>query len=131
MAMSSMKDRETMKVSINNKLRSTAGESISETLVALLISALALVMLAGAISAASRIVMKSRSKLETYYDKNETLVNLSAGSNAGSVTITEPPAPGAIADDDDTESIPIVYYENDAFSKNKVIAYRKNTNAGN
>ena len=56
---------------IGNKLRSRSGESISETLVALVISSLALVMLAGAISAASNMVTKTRVKLEKYYAANE------------------------------------------------------------
>ena len=49
------------------KLRGNAGESIAETLVALLISALALVMLAGAVSAASNIISKSNEKMNEYY----------------------------------------------------------------
>ena len=49
------------------KLRSTAGESIGETLVALLISALALVMLAGAVSSASNIITRSNDAMNDYY----------------------------------------------------------------
>lgn len=49
------------------KLRSRAGESIGETLVALLISALALLMLAGAISSAGRIVTRNKESMDTYY----------------------------------------------------------------
>ena len=41
------------------KLHSKAGETIAETLVALLISALALVMLAGALSAAAKVITTS------------------------------------------------------------------------
>lgn len=49
-----------MKKRIAAKLRGRAGESIAETLIALLISALALVMLAGAISSAANMITKSR-----------------------------------------------------------------------
>lgn len=49
------------------KLRSTAGESIGETLIALLISALALVMLAGAVSSASNIITRSNDAMNDYY----------------------------------------------------------------
>ena len=101
---------------VNNKLRSNSGESISETLVALLISALALVMLAGAISAASRIVTSSRNKLSTYYDNNEILATMPAGEGqAGRLYFSN--------QEGDFE--PIRYYENNTFSKNKVIAYRQ------
>ena len=49
------------------KLRSTAGESIGETLIALLISALALGMLAGAVSSASNIITRSNDAMNDYY----------------------------------------------------------------
>ena len=48
-----------MKKSIWKKLKSAAGETIGETLVALLISSLALMMLAGAVSAATRMITRS------------------------------------------------------------------------
>ena len=53
--------------SMLSKLRSRAGESIGETLVALLISALALVMLAGAVSSAAGIVKQSNEAMGRYY----------------------------------------------------------------
>lgn len=56
-----------MRRRIQSKIRSRAGESIGETLIALLISALALMMLAGAISSAARIVMRNKSAMEEYY----------------------------------------------------------------
>lgn len=56
-----------MKKSILLKIRSNAGESIGETLVALLISALALLMLAGAISSAAGIVTRNKASIEAYY----------------------------------------------------------------
>ena len=49
------------------KLRSRAGESIGETLIALLIAALALLMLAGAVSSASRIVTRNKAAMKSYY----------------------------------------------------------------
>ena len=56
------------------KLRSRKGESIGETLVALLISALALLMLAGAVSSAANIVTTSKNKMETYYTADNSAV---------------------------------------------------------
>lgn len=63
-----------MKNRASKKLTSQAGESIGETLVALLISALALVMLAGAVSAGMRIVTNSKEKMDTYYKVNNAIV---------------------------------------------------------
>ena len=60
-----------MKKKIAAKLRGRLGESIAETLIALLISALALMMLAGAITAASNVLSKSKNSMNTY--NTETL----------------------------------------------------------
>ena len=49
---------------IKGKLSSHAGESIAETLFALLISSLALIMLAGAVSSAMRVVTGSKEKMD-------------------------------------------------------------------
>ena len=62
------------------KLRSTSGESIAETLVAVLIAAFALLMLAGTINSASNIIMTSKTTLDSYYMINN---NLEKQSNAG------------------------------------------------
>ena len=53
---------------IKRKLNSKAGESIGETLIAVLISALALVILAGAIGAATRIITRSNAAVKLHYD---------------------------------------------------------------
>ena len=106
---------------IRKKLKSRSGESIGETLVALLISALALVMLAAAISAASGIVIRSRTKLDDYYKANETIViQMTAGGTSGSITIKD--ESGSIAD----QSKDVTYYKNDEFGKKTVIAYKLN-----
>ena len=51
---------------IKAKLRGRTGESIAETLIATLIAALALVMLAGAVASAARIVTTSKKAIEEY-----------------------------------------------------------------
>lgn len=48
------------------RLRSKAGETIAETLIATLIAALALTMLAGAIGSAARIINTSRDAMKDY-----------------------------------------------------------------
>lgn len=63
-----------MKEKVKGKLRSRAGESIGETLISLLISALALVMLAGAVSSAADIVKRSKKAMDQYYDANAKIV---------------------------------------------------------
>ena len=58
---------------IITKVKSRAGETIAEVLVALLISSVALVMLAGMIASTTSMVTQSKSKMEDYYEANETL----------------------------------------------------------
>lgn len=56
---------------IRAKLRGKRGESIAETLIGLLISSLALVMLAGAVSSAANIVKNSRQAMRDYYESGD------------------------------------------------------------
>ena len=79
-----------MKIQIKRKLSDVSGESLSETLIALLISALALVMLAGAISAAGNLITKSKDKMAEYYNKDAALAlqNPGEGTNL-SLTLTD------------------------------------------
>ena len=58
---------------VKSKIISQAGESIGETLVALLIAALALVMLAGAITTATRLVTTSTNSIKNYYSGNNEI----------------------------------------------------------
>ena len=58
---------------IMKKIKSQAGETIAEVLVALLISSVALVMLAGMIASTTNLVTRSKSKMEAYYAANEIL----------------------------------------------------------
>ena len=60
------------------KLESTSGESIAETLVAVLISAFALLMLAGTVNTASNLITKSQASLEEYYANTNELAEQKA-----------------------------------------------------
>ena len=67
---------------IKRKLHSNAGESIGETLIAVLISALALVILAGAIGAASRIITRSNTAVKLHYDADTARSKIMTKSSA-------------------------------------------------
>lgn len=74
-----MKTLRTDKTKSNKVLRrlgSRSGETIAETLVALLIAALALVMLASAIYTGQHIIERSQDKYTEYYAANEQIVRL-------------------------------------------------------
>ena len=104
---------------ITNKLSSSSGESIAETMVALLIAALAILMLAGAMMTASNIVTRSRNKLNEYYDKTEDVIKdvTNPGKTAnGTVTISKSDASFSI-------SPSVRYKKNDKFSQTPVAVY--------
>lgn len=108
--------------SIKKKLRGRAGETIAETLVALLISALALLMLAGAVSAGVRIIEQSNNVLYQYYEGNNNLVNYT--------TPTLPSQPIVITDSAGNEieryTDEVVSYYVNKLSDKAVIAYSIN-----
>ncbi len=100
---------------ILKKIRSKAGETIAETLVALLIAALALVMLAGAITSGTSAITRSKKKLDEYYKESESVAQRASGGT-GTVTIT---ATGV-----NLPAYSVNYYKNDEFSKKPVISYK-------
>lgn len=68
-----------------HRLRGQGGESIAEVLIAVLISAVAMVMLASMIITAGKLVSDSRTKLTAYYAQNEALTKRESGSFATAV----------------------------------------------
>ena len=119
---------------IPKKMSSQAGETIGETLVALLISALALVMLAGAVSAAMRVVTNSKAHIDAYYQVNNAVVDRATAAP----TINGTAAPGfgrgtlnvSVSNLLPTETIsPQAYWKNAQLSGVSVIAYTKPTPA--
>ena len=122
-----MTDRERLTIKVNNKLSSNAGESIAETLVALLISALALVMLAGSIYAASNMVTKSREQLKKYYRANEIMVTSGDANSLDYVSKLTPKVTiggSALGDAGMPGQFEVEMYTNSAFPSKTVSAYR-------
>ena len=111
---------------IRSRLQNNLGESISETLVALLISALALTLLASMISSTLRMVTQSRTKIADYYTANNAVAAYTATGEKNS------PATASFAVNDDTDSLKlesknITLYINESFSSTKVISYQSVT----
>ena len=100
------------------KLRSRAGETLTETLVALLISSLALLMLAGAVTAATRVITRSKDKMAEYYAADAALAE--RASSKGSLTLS-------LTDTSDEplnlSDIQVQYYVNASFPTRPVVAY--------
>ena len=73
---------------VSNKLRSSSGESIAETLVAVLIAAFALLMLAGTVNTSSNLILKSQDALSDYYDGNNILAEQSGEGTTYNIVIS-------------------------------------------
>lgn len=127
-----------MKGRIGRKLKSCAGESIGETLIALLISSLALVMLAGAISTATRVIQTSKNKMDNYYlqDGNvakrdpDQVTNKVGESGLESVLLTVTLKHAEATEDEiKQEILGIPCYQNTAFGSAVVYSYAAPTPA--
>ena len=64
------------------------GETLVETLVSLLISSLALLMLATMVSASAYTIKKSNDRINKYYESNNDISSLSGTVEAGTIKIT-------------------------------------------
>lgn len=78
-----------LKSTVGKKLKSNSGESIAETLVAVLISAFALLMLAGTVNTASNLITKGQDNLGKYYAANNNLAEHKTSSSYLSISIND------------------------------------------
>ena len=113
---------------IRAKITSEAGDSIGETLVALLIGSLALLMLAGAVSSGSRVIFRSEAKMDEYYIENNRISSMQGSSEELSVTMKEKTGesvaggnPISLTGSD--SSVKANAYTNSVFENKKVISY--------
>lgn len=75
---------------LKKKLKNKKGESIAEVMVGMLISVLGLVLLATAISAATNMVIKSKTKMANYIREENKLAGESTEEGAeGALQITD------------------------------------------
>ena len=112
-----------VKRQIRAKLHSQAGESIGETLIALLISALALVMLAGAISSAANVITRSNTQMSKYYQGDNDLAEHTT-TKKGPITITMTDTTDKTLTQTTVEGT-YKYYMNDVFGNTLVVSYSK------
>ena len=115
------------------KLRSNKGDSIAEVLVALLISVLALTILAGMITSSKDALDRSKHKMDAYNTDNAALVSQSSTSDGtGTVTLNVTETGGTAAAwnlSGDTSTAAVNYYVNQQFASKPVVAYAEPTPA--
>lgn len=108
------------------KLKSRSGESIAETLLAVLVAALALTMLAGMITAAVSMVKKSEEKMDDYYRESWKLEQIEeAGDDADTLNLSITGTDGITI-----SGIKVYSAKNETFQKTPVTAYRPANGTG-
>ena len=128
------------------KIKNNSGESIAETLVAVLIAAFALLMLAGTVNTSTNLITRIQNKLEAYYkadnsinsflnnSSDASLLNNSSDAIADGVSFEQckvllkpalKPASGNGVEGDSSQSWNVMLYKNSVFDK-AVFAYCEN-----
>ncbi len=110
------------------RLRSRAGESIAEVLVALLIASLALLMLAGMINTSARLIARSRISVDNIVKEENALTARESGTE-GTVTWTLDGSSVALTKDDDGEILYRVS-DSDLVPGKKIVTYWAVTEEG-
>ena len=116
-----------MKNKLIKKLRSSRGDSIAEVLIALLISVVALVMLAAMIASSTRLIQQSRTAIEKYDAANNALATMADGSASGNGKLIVKAGGNTVklTGSDPTDGIAVKFYESKVFGDKKVVAYKK------
>jgi len=105
-----------------DKLRSQAGESIAEVLIALLVSAVALMLLANMITSATSIVTGSREAFDKYVTAENALVSHEGTRSSGTVSFK---CDGVSMKLTDTSATSIGVYDYSNTSRDTVKSYVK------
>ena len=113
---------------IKSKLNSKSGESITEVLVALLISSLGLLLLAGMISSTNRIVSRSKEATRNYVEQINTLVEQGTSSETGTVSFSD--GVSTKLTNISGKTIGVTYYTNKQTGSTPVTAYKKSEGTG-
>lgn len=104
---------------LKSRLGSRSGESIAESLIALLVSSIGLLMLAGMLNGSTMMIVRSRKTVGSYYAGNNKLEE-KAGDPSGTVNMVFKDEEGKIRE----EAFPVIYYVNRTVGKRPVISYR-------
>lgn len=107
------------KKKINKKLKSRSGETIAETLVTMIILALAVMMIAGAVVTAAR-VNKSADNTDTSF---RTGTEVNTGTNSPKIVISEENGTGTATGTSRIE-IPVTVYQSKNSSEKSYIYYK-------
>lgn len=109
---------------ILQKLRERSGESITEVLVAVLVSAVGLVLLAGMITATANLVEKSKNMMKDYVVSENTVVERYGSSGPeGTIEMKSGVQSIKLTDDHASASVKVVYFVNPGIGGVEVVSY--------
>ena len=113
---------------LSRKIRDNRGESIAETLIALLVAALGLLLLASAINSTSKIITTSNKKIKDYNDGELIAVKQDVDDDTlvGTITFNNE----KLSYDNDSIYLDIDVFINDVISKNEVVSFTKKVSIG-
>lgn len=117
-----------MMTEIFKKIRNNNGESIAETLIALLVAALGLIILASAINSTSRIITSGNNKIKEYNEKEKIVVQQKVETDTATGIISFNNE--KISYESGSIDIDINIFKNDVMKSNEVISFTKKVGAG-
>ena len=109
---------------LTKRLRARAGESITEVLIALLVSAVGLMLLAGLIVSTAHLIEKSRSTMHEYVSSDLALMEKGASTMSGTLVMKCGTESVKLTDDDLFAAVEVVYYSNPNSPDLDVVSYR-------
>lgn len=109
----------------NSTMRSERGETLVETLFAILVASLSLLMLAGTLASSLSLIETSRRLLEEYHAANESVVRARAGTE-GAIAIET--RSGATTHT--IATIDVEFFENTTLGDTPVVSYKKSAAGG-
>jgi len=71
------------------KLKHSCGETLAETMIALLIGALAMLLLASMINSSSRVIFRSNEKIQEYTEAENTLIRSPEAETKGTLMLLD------------------------------------------
>ena len=107
--------------------RGNRGESLAEVLVSMAIGALALLMLAMAISVATHIASTSRTTMDDYYKASSAIATGTSGTSLGTGTISLADSASGLALVSSGESLRVQYHKYAEGNSSSVIVFEESS----
>lgn len=114
----------TKKQKIVRCLRSDKGETLVELLFSLLITSLAMVILATMIVASTKVIERGKVVIKEYAQAENDIVQQGSPDAPGKVTFKVNGTGQKLSDYDSDTEINVSYYVNEKLGRNKVITYK-------